>query len=213
MRQPIHNCADDGRPDVWQHTASDIVGCDLPTPPDDIEAALERETRTIVLRLEELITYEIELKAEVHTGVPRTALLDYLADNEDLWGDHVANNFFSATDRDILPETCFTDDAGYLEALDEGIDEHPEKLQRWLTAVCPVCGLTPSSDDTTHQTVATAESAAEGTEQKVTGVIAITCTGYRVVDPNLLGIMAPYWKDWTADAPVANATIVEAPSS
>ncbi|MFC7641528.1 hypothetical protein ACFQX6_11410 [Streptosporangium lutulentum] len=215
MQKPICNDADNGRPDDWDHTEENPTHCYPPTPPDDIKEALPHETRKIRMRAEELVTYQFDLEVPIHVGVTADALAAYLDDHPDLWVDHLGDDsFYSCSDREVIGDrTYYTDDAGYLEALASFSVKHLRLLQRWLTVPCPVCKAVPADDDTTHRTVAFAEPAEEGDEQKVNQIVAIACDGSWVVEPNRLGIYDLHWKDWTKNAPVVEATLVDAPTS
>ncbi|TDD36102.1 hypothetical protein E1286_38715 [Nonomuraea terrae] len=185
---PIRNLATDGRPDVWGHTRKPQITCYYPIPPYEVAEALPRETRKIRIRVEERVTYEVEREIKVHVGVTQDELADYLALNDDEWGEDIEEHFFSARDREVISDcTFFTDDAGYLANLATGIEVCPKSITKWLTIVCPVCGVQPAEDDTAHQNVGY--------------FVGIACNGQRLVDPGWLQMDGTSWTDWTEPQP------------
>ncbi len=188
-RTPIINRAANGRPDVWGHTTVTNPFCPTPSPPYLVEQNLPRETRTIRIRVEEVVTYDWEMKFEVHLGVTPDALSPYLSDHEERWIDSMEDNYHSARIGEIVSSrTYFADDAGYLACLDQVLAEHPEKITKWLTLTCPVCGVQPGAEDTEHQNVGY--------------FVAIACEGLYVVNPGWVGMDGSRWEDWTKDVTV-----------
>lgn len=185
---PIRNMATDGRPDLWDHITVTDPRCYVPNPPYEIEQALPRETRRVRIRVQELVTYDWEMEVEVHVGVTPQELPAYLDSNDDQWIDDMEDHVYDARDREVLDShTFFADDAGYLANLAIGIEACPKQIMTWLTITCPVCGVQPAADDTTHQNVG--------------WFVGISCNGMRVVNPEWLGMSGTDWTDWTpADA-------------
>ncbi|GGO62999.1 hypothetical protein [Nonomuraea cavernae] len=180
---PIRNLAAEGRPDLWDHITT-TRRCIDATPPHEVAKTLPRETRRIRIRVEEMVSYEVEKEFEVHVGVAPQELAAYLASNDEQWSDDIENHFFDACEREVHDDhTFFADDAGYLAKLAIQIDEWPTHIVRWLTLACPVCGVQPAKDDTAHQNVGY--------------FVAIACNGTRLVDPGWIGMDGTGWEDWT----------------
>ncbi|QFY09582.1 hypothetical protein GBF35_25635 [Nonomuraea phyllanthi] len=184
-KTPLINQAANGRPDVWAHTTVTEPHCYTPNPPYEIEQALPREIRKVRIRVQELITYEVEKKIEVHTGVTMEELPDCLTANTEGWADDIEDHFLAACDREVLDEdyTYFTDNAGYLAKLALQIEVWPKHIVKWLTLTCPVCGVQPGADDSRHQSVG--------------WFVGIACNGMRVVNPAFINMEGTGWEDWT----------------
>ncbi|MEV0617640.1 hypothetical protein AB0I81_30265 [Nonomuraea sp. NPDC050404] len=183
-KTPLCNQAADGRPDVWVHTTVTDPHCYTPNPPCEIEQALPRETRMVRIRVQELVTYEVEKKIKIHVGVTVAELPNYLAANDEGWSEDIEDHFYDACDREVLDEdyTYFTDDAGYLAKLALQIEVWPRHIVKWLTLACPVCGVQPGADDTEHQNVG--------------WFVGIACNGLRVVNPAFIAMDGTGWEDW-----------------
>ncbi|WP_433235314.1 hypothetical protein ACQPYK_25130 [Streptosporangium sp. CA-135522] len=179
---PIRNLAKEGRPDLWDHTTA-ASRCFAPTPPYEVEEGLPRETRKVRIRVQELVTYEVEKEVTVNVGVTPQELAAYLSSHDEEWTDDIEEHFLDACEREVLDDhTFFADDAGYLANLAVGIEEWPESIVTWLTITCPVCGSRPTEDDTAHQNVG--------------WFVGIACNGRRVVHPGWIGMDGTGWTDW-----------------
>ncbi|MEV4748988.1 hypothetical protein AB0K21_21640 [Streptosporangium sp. NPDC049248] len=202
----IRNCADSGRPDDWYHhdlpPGQDHEDC-YATPPNDVEAALPRTTRRMRVKVQELVTYQVDMEVPMHAGVSGDQLVFYLEKHDDLWAEQLSEEtIIDTSDREVdIPGTYYLDDEGYLEALDGNL--YAPRVKKWLTVSCPVCGQTPSEGDTAHQAVTYEHT--EDPEPKTTEFVAIACDGSRVVNPNALHMPIP-WKDWTENTPNVQAT-------
>lgn len=188
--RPISNAAEDGRPDLWDHSdyPQDRPYCGNPTPPQEIADGLPREMRKVRMRVKEQVTYDWEMEIEMHAGVTSDALASYLTDYDEEWIDEMGEHEYSAGDREIVEEHTFlADDAGYLANLADGIKQCNSLIRRWLTIVCPVCGVQPDQGDTAHQLVG--------------WFVGIACDGARLVNPEWIWMDGTGWTDWTQPQP------------
>lgn len=187
--KPIHNRADEGRPDLWTHTnPSDDNACLSATAPYTVEGQQPKEKRLLTICVTETNTYIITKEVEIHVGVTDEELPAYLADNEDLWLDDINDTtWFRSDDREIDPdETGFVGDWEYLEFVKLALKHWPTSgpdITRWLTKTCPACKEEPIEGDTKHS--------------RVNGYVAIDCTGRWVINPNAVGLESTTWQDWT----------------
>jgi hypothetical protein len=70
--------------------------------------------------------------------------------------------------------------AAYLAAVIRALLRRDQALQPYLSPVCPECGQVPGQDDGDHVVLGAA--------------VVIGCEGYRVINPNVVGIPSPNWQ-------------------
>lgn len=86
------------------------------------------------------------------------------------------------------------EDAAYIQAVIAALTTTGTLPVSELTSVCPEC----SEEQTRWYSDAHLVVLDDDEDPDAAVVVVIGCEGYRVINPNLVGIDAPNWQDWKA---------------
>jgi hypothetical protein len=78
----------------------------------------------------------------------------------------------------------------YLELAGKAIREDRVTVEKWITDVCTECGSQVDDMDEDHAV----DELEDGTQ-----VLLVGCEGFFFINPNLIGMSALNWQDWTVE--------------